>query len=94
MLALVEQIPTGKVMSYGAMADALAEVSGRNSARQIGAIMARHGGAVAWHRVVSSTGRLPPGHESQARERLLADGVPLIGDRVNMTQASWLPPAQ
>jgi alkylated DNA nucleotide flippase Atl1 len=89
VLALVERIPEGKVMSYGAIADALAEVSGRNSARQVGNIMSRHGGAVPWHRVVSSAGRMPPGHEREARQRLLADGVPLRGDHVDMARASW-----
>ena len=89
VLALVERIPEGKVMSYGAIADALAEASGRNSARQVGTIMARHGGAVPWHRVVSSAGRLPPGHEQEACRLLLADGVPLRGDHVDMARASW-----
>jgi methylated-DNA-protein-cysteine methyltransferase-like protein len=91
VLALVERIPEGRVMSYGAIADALAERSGRNSARQVGTIMARHGGGVPWHRVVSSSGRLVPGHEQEARQRLLSDGVPLRGDRVDMARAAWTP---
>ncbi len=91
VLALVERIPEGRVMSYGAIADALAEVSGRNSARQVGTIMARHGGGVPWHRVVTSSGRMPPGHEREARQRLLADGVPLRGEHVDMARASWTP---
>ena len=91
VLALVERIPEGRVMSYGAIADALAEASGRNSARQVGTIMARHGGAVAWHRVVTSAGRMPPGHEQEARQLLLADGVPLKRDKVDMARAAWSP---
>jgi methylated-DNA-protein-cysteine methyltransferase related protein len=91
VLALVERIPEGRVMSYGAIADVLADVSGRNSARQVGTIMARHGGAVPWHRVVTGSGRLPPGHEQEARQRLLADGVPLRGDKVDMARAAWSP---
>ena len=91
VLALVERIPEGRVMSYGAIADVLAESSGRNSARQVGTIMARHGGGVPWHRVVSSSGRTPPGHEIQARQRLLADGVPLKGEHVDMSRAAWTP---
>ncbi|WP_189080111.1 MGMT family protein [Mangrovihabitans endophyticus] len=93
VLALVERIPPGRVMSYGALADALAERSGRNSARQVGTIMARHGGGVPWHRVVTSSGRMPPGHEREARQRLLSEGVPLRGDRVDMARAQWLPTA-
>jgi len=91
VLSLVERIPEGKVMSYGAIADALADLSGRNSARQVGTIMARHGGGVPWHRVVTSSGRMPPGHEQEARQRLLSEGVPLKGDHVNMSLASWAP---
>jgi methylated-DNA-protein-cysteine methyltransferase-like protein len=91
VLSLVERIPEGKVMSYGGIADALADRSGRNSARQVGTIMARHGGGVPWHRVVASNGRLVPGHEQEARQRLLADGVPLKGERVDMAKATWCP---
>jgi len=91
VLRLVESIPEGKVMSYGAVADALAERSGRNSARQVGTIMSRHGGSVPWHRVVTSAGRTPPGHEQEARQRLLSEGVPMKGEHVDMARASWLP---
>ena len=91
VLALVERIPEGRVMSYGAVADVLADVSGRNSARQVGTIMARHGGAVPWHRVVTSAGRMPPGHAREARQRLLSEGVPLKGDHVDMARAAWSP---
>jgi methylated-DNA-protein-cysteine methyltransferase-like protein len=79
------------VMSYGAIADALAERSGRNSARLVGGIMARHGGGVPWHRVVTAAGRTAPGHEQEARQRLLSDGVPLKGDLVDMPRAAWTP---
>ncbi|MFB9237521.1 MGMT family protein [Plantactinospora siamensis] len=91
VLSLVERIPPGRVMSYGAIADQLAERSGRESARLVGTIMARHGGGVPWHRVVNSAGRLPPGHERRARERLVAEGTPLRGDRVDMSRAAWTP---
>jgi methylated-DNA-protein-cysteine methyltransferase related protein len=91
VLALVERIPEGKVMSYGAIADALADLSGRNSARQVGNIMSRHGAAVPWHRVVNSAGRMPPGHEQEARQRLLSEGVPLKGERVDLSKAAWQP---
>lgn len=92
VLKLVESIPEGRVMSYGAIADALADVSGRNSARLVGSIMARHGGGVPWHRVVNSAGRLPPGHEDEARQRLLSEGVPLNGDHVDMRRAAGIAP--
>ncbi|MFY1704470.1 MULTISPECIES: MGMT family protein [Micromonospora] len=90
VLDLVERIPPGRVMSYGAVADALAERSGRASARLVGSIMARHGGGVPWHRVVTSSGRLPPGHEVEARARLRAEGTPLRAAGVEMS-AAWDP---
>jgi methylated-DNA-protein-cysteine methyltransferase related protein len=83
VLSYVERIPPGRVTTYGAIADALADVSGRNSARRIGTIMATHGGAVPWHRVVNAGGRLVPGHENEARRRLKAEGVAFKGDRVS-----------
>ncbi|MDM4720901.1 MGMT family protein [Micromonospora sp. WMMA1363] len=91
VLELVERIPPGRVMSYGAVADALAERSGRSSARLVGSILARHGGGVPWHRVVNSAGRLPPGHEREAHARLRAEGTPLRGAGVRMPAASWSP---
>ncbi|MEV4758712.1 MGMT family protein [Micromonospora sp. NPDC049559] len=91
VLALVERIPPGRVMSYGAIADHLAERSGRESARLVGTIMARHGGGVPWHRVVNASGRLPPGHEDEARQRLRAEGTPLRGAGVDLRAAAWYP---
>ncbi|GAB3798064.1 MGMT family protein [Micromonospora zhanjiangensis] len=91
VLALVERIPPGRVMSYGAVADQLAERSGRASARLVGSIMARYGGGVPWHRVVNSAGRLPPGHEREARARLMTEGTPLRGDGVDVRAAAWYP---
>jgi methylated-DNA-protein-cysteine methyltransferase related protein len=82
VLSLVERIPPGHVMTYGAIADSLADSSGRNSARRVGTIMAQHGGSVPWHRVVGAGGRLPPGHEQAARARLQAEGVVFSGERV------------
>jgi methylated-DNA-protein-cysteine methyltransferase related protein len=91
VLKVVERIPPGRVMSYGAIAEFLADRSGRSSARLVGTIMARYGGAVAWYRVVNSAGRFPPGHEVEARRRLLAEGGVLAGDRVDMTACAWFP---
>ena len=62
VLELVERIPPGRVMSYGAIAEYLASRFQRGSARRVGRIMALHGGSVPWHRVVNAIGRTPPGH--------------------------------
>ena len=91
VLDLIERIPPGRVMSYGSIADLVRENTGRGSARTVGAVMARHGGAVPWHRVVNSVGRLPPGKEALARALLAAEGVPFRGEHVDMVRAAWSP---
>ena len=91
VLAAVERIPAGRVMSYGAVAEVVCEGGGRATARSVGTVMARYGGMVRWYRVVNSVGRLPPGHEQRARELLAAEGTPFLGDRVDMRRAAWYP---
>lgn len=91
VLDLVERIPPGRVMSYGAIAEVLHSRFGRGSARRVGTIMAQYGGAVPWHRVVTGGGRLPPGHEARARRRLEAEGVRFRGSRVVMSAHAWVP---
>jgi methylated-DNA-protein-cysteine methyltransferase-like protein len=91
VLELVERIPPGRVMSYGAIAEYLRDEFGRGSARRVGTIMAQYGGPVPWHRVVASDGRLPPGHEREARRRLDAEGVEFTGERVTMPTRGWWP---
>jgi alkylated DNA nucleotide flippase Atl1 len=85
VLAAVERIPPGRVMSYGDVA----EYVGTGSARSVGMVMSRHGHEVAWQRVVLSTGEPAPGHVEEALRLLRADGVPLRGDRVDMARARW-----
>ena len=91
VLDVVESIPPGRVMSYGMVAEVVRERTGRGSARTVGMVMARYGGAVCWHRVVSGGGRLPPGHEAEARRLLAAEGVPFQGARVLMADVRWWP---
>jgi alkylated DNA nucleotide flippase Atl1 len=91
VLRTVERIPPGRVMSYGAIAEYLHERFGRGSARRVGTIMATYGSAVPWHRVVSGGGRLPRGHENEARRRLVAEGVIFRGARVPMADHAWWP---
>jgi alkylated DNA nucleotide flippase Atl1 len=87
VLDLVERIPSGRVMSYGM----IAEVLGLASPRIVGAVMSRYGGAVPWHRVVNSVGRLPPHKEVEARTLLETEGVPFRGAHVLMRDAAWWP---
>jgi len=87
VLTVVEQIPEGRAMSYGAIAEYL----GRGGPRQVGAVMSYYGGGVPWHRVVAANGRLVPGHEAEALQRHRAEGTPLRGDKVDLRKAAWWP---
>jgi len=91
VLDVVDAIPPGRVMSYGMVAEVVRERTGSGSARTVGAVMARYGSAVPWHRVVASDGRLPPGHEDEATRRLRAEGVGFRGVKVAMDAARWWP---
>lgn len=88
VLAVVERIPPGRVMSYGA----IAEVVGVGGPRQVGGVMALEGGGVPWWRVVRADGGLPLGDDGEARARHLDEGTPFRpSGRVDMTAAAWWP---
>ncbi|HJR25947.1 MAG TPA: MGMT family protein [Acidimicrobiales bacterium] len=67
-------LEAGDVLTYGEVA---AEAGRPGAARAVGRFLAEHGGEVCWWRVVTSTGRLVPGHEAEHARRLRADGVPV-----------------
>ena len=87
VLSLVEQVPRGRVTSYGAIAAAVG-----GGPRQVGSVMSRHGGPVPWWRVVRADGSLPPSHEDGARSHYLDEGTPLrASGAVDMVRAFWDP---
>ena len=90
VLDLVAQIPPGRVMTYGQVADQL----GSGAARAVGTVMARFGSGVPWHRVVRSDGRPPAGHEVEAVARYRSEGTPLRnnGQLLDLSAALWLGP--
>ena len=87
VLRLVEAVPPGHVTTYGD----LAEMVGRGGPRQVGAVLARHGGGVPWWRVIRADGRPADGLAERALARLGAEGVPFRGDRVDLATARWQP---
>jgi len=95
VLSLVERIPPGRAMAYGAVAEVVAERLGRGGPRTVGAVMSGYGGVVPWWRVVTASGRLPRGHEVMAQRELVAEGCPLApdGSRVDLARAAWHPEA-
>jgi len=92
VLACVERVPPGRVTTYGAVAEAVGAVTGGGGPRQVGAVMALHGGPVPWWRVVRADGTLPPSHQGEARVRYLEEGTPVRGSgRVDVATAFWAP---
>ena len=88
VLTLVETVPSGRVTTYGALADAV----GSRGPRSVGRVMATYGGSVPWWRVVRSDGSLPPSHDHEARLHYLEEGTPFrASGRVDMTRAAWWP---
>lgn len=72
-------------MSYGDVA----EFAGVRSPRSVGKALAADDGSVPWHRVVLSNGSLAPHLYTEQRQRLLAEGVRFVGDRVELAAFRW-----
>jgi len=88
VLSLVEQVPPGRVTTYGA----LAELVGTGGPRLVGRVMSTYGGPVPWWRVVHSDGTPPIVHDSAATRHHQAEGTPLrTSGRVDMARAMWWP---
>jgi alkylated DNA nucleotide flippase Atl1 len=92
VLSIVEQVPPGRVTTYGLIADALHRSLGHGGPRQVGAVMAAYGGPVPWWRVVRADGSLPDSHQAEARQEYLAEGTPLRpSGAIDLRSAVWFP---
>jgi alkylated DNA nucleotide flippase Atl1 len=88
VLVVVEQVPAGRVTTYGAIADAV----GTGGPRQVGRVMATWGSGVPWWRVVRADGSLPEAQAREARHHYLDEGTPVRGSgRVDVAAAFWGP---
>ena len=89
VLAIVDEIPSGRVATYGQ----IARLIGRpKNARLVGKILSQselYGGKHPCHRVVNAAGRLAPGWEEQAH-LLWAEGVDLKANGcVDLKKYQW-----
>lgn len=99
VLDLVAQIPEGRVMTYGLIAEIVAETLHRGGPRQVGRVMSHGpgvdsaGAPVPWWRVVNAAGSPPQHHRDTALALLRDEECPLVtgGQRVRVPRAVWFP---
>ena len=88
ILAVVAEIPEGKVATYGQ----IAKLIGRDkNSRLVGKVLswAEYYGRYPCHRVVNHAGRLAP-HFTEQRDLLLNEGVEFKGNHhVDMKKCQW-----
>ncbi|WP_127783673.1 MGMT family protein [Rhodococcus sp. X156] len=82
---LLQQVPPGRVTTYGDLADA----AGLSSPRLAGRILAEDSADLAWHRVVNAAGRPAPHKSEEQLQRLRAEGAPIRDGRVVLSAARW-----
>jgi methylated-DNA-protein-cysteine methyltransferase related protein len=79
VVGVLRSLRPGDVVTYGEVA---AEAGFPGAARAVGRILAMSDGDLPWWRVVTSTGRLVPGHEAEHARRLRAEGVAVADGHV------------
>ena len=89
---LVQQIPRGRVLSYGALARLLRL---RGGARSAGRSMAAtpSGKGIPWHRVVGERGKIliREPYASLQKKLLESEGVKITESRVDLKSHLWAP---
>lgn len=87
LIALVRQVPKGRVTTYGDLAAALGD---RAATRWVAEVLLDPPPTL-WeiaHRVVRATGE-PPRFPSNALARLVGEGVPIEGGRIDLAEARF-----
>jgi methylated-DNA-protein-cysteine methyltransferase related protein len=90
---LVQRIPRGRVLTYGALARVLRLPGG---ARTAGRAMAGcpSGKGIPWHRVLGANGKIliREPYASLQRKLLESEGVKVLESRINLKIHLWRPP--
>jgi O-6-methylguanine DNA methyltransferase len=86
VLDAVDRIPPGTVMSYGDVAEL---VDHPGASRAVGAVMARYGAEVPWHRVLHNDGSCATHQVDRQLALLREEDVPIRNGRVVMRAARW-----
>ena len=99
---LVRQVPHGRVVTYGQIAQMLPPPAGVDpqeykafSPRWVGGAMAACPDDVPWQRVINSQGKISkrPGAERQ-RQLLEQEGILFVKDKVDLKVTMWRGPGQ
>jgi methylated-DNA-protein-cysteine methyltransferase-like protein len=85
ILACVESIPPGRVMTYGDVA----EYVGTRAVRMVGRVLSQDGATVPWHRVLRADGTCAEHLYGEQRQRLRSEGVRFTGHRVDLAAHRW-----
>ncbi|MFD9735205.1 MGMT family protein [Umezawaea sp. NPDC059074] len=80
-------VPVGKVSTYGH----IAMLVGAPSPRMVGALLAEEGSDLPWHRILRSNGTPTPHLVAEQLQRLRAEGVISVGQRVDLREYLWDP---
>jgi len=92
---LVQRIPRGKLLTYGALAKALRL---RGGARSAGRAMAAcpSGKGIPWHRVLGYNGKIliREPYASLQRKLLESEGVPVTESRADIKNHLWKIPSK
>lgn len=81
VLRAVEQVPAGRVVAYGDIAELVG-----TSPRRVGTIMATYGGEVSWWRVTNRDGALPAQLLPLARKQWSREGITHNGQRAGIAR--------
>ena len=99
---LVRQVPQGKVVTYGQIAQMIPPPTGMEpqeykayGPRWVGDAMAACPNDVPWQRVINAQGKISdrPGSQTQ-RHRLEQEGIAFVNDKVNLKLYQWQGPEQ
>lgn len=89
VLAVLHRLRPGDLVTYGEVAE---EAGHPGAARAVGNLLRGSGDdGVPWWRVVTSTGRLVPGHETEHARRLRAEGITVTDGRARPPRAPATP---
>jgi methylated-DNA-protein-cysteine methyltransferase related protein len=83
--SVLRRLRPGEVATYGEVAQ---EAGNPGAARAVGRLLATVDADWPWWRVVTSQGRLVPGHEAEHARRLRAEGVEIRNGKVVLSRAS------